>query len=279
MRIVVPASICIDLPSELRQPLWIIPQKVRIGSEFFYIDKHRIDDLYTKYNQPARFYPIPLGEIVRRLDKFDEEQAIVLLIPSVNFDATPYANLVQGVAPNNTRLYTCTFNCYGHALAYLLQGTLQFINTCQPSVQQLVLYVEAINEALQSFIFCNRTQILEPNLAFWRQLWSKFGQQPMIYQAQSLHWHTSNRKMITKAIARSLNDGVRIWIESHQGSNHAHTFVRYLQEKKFDQKQIATKELRYASRSLPDSFSLVTLTPNKMHLEQIGQRVQRWQTA
>ncbi|MCE7980735.1 MAG: hypothetical protein DYG89_06040 [Caldilinea sp. CFX5] len=268
------------MPGDLRRDLWIIPQKVKIGSEFFYIDKHRIDDLYSlysKYNQPARFYPVSLGEIVRRLDKFADQEEIVLLIPGSNFDATPYANLVQGVIPENTRLYTCTFNCYGHALAYLLQGALHFINTSQPSVQQIKLYVDSVNESLHSFLFSNRTRLFEPNLAFWLELWSKISQQPAIYQSHALHWRISNRKSITKAIARSLGDGVRVWIESHHGSKHARMMVRYLQEKKFDQKQLATKELRYASRSLPDTFSLVTITPNKTHLEQIGQRVQRWQ--
>ncbi|MFN8487669.1 MAG: hypothetical protein U0350_08770 [Caldilineaceae bacterium] len=300
MKLIVPVSACLSVPTEFRQAFKVLGQRAQVGAEWVYIDKNRIDAFQAKQNASMRFSAIALGELVQWLDRLEGAEEIVLLSPTSNFDATPYANLISSILHQKAQIFTCSFNCYGHALAFLLQGAVSFVRKYNPSAAQLTLFVDALNDSVKSYLVCCRAQAFEPTLtttqiAFsglydlvWRSastlvsptqlpVWCSTRFAPTLYQASALGWQLCAFSKLGASVTANGDKNLLVWVDEQAGAPYVQSVVHHYRQLGFSKQNILCNPLNYVSRTFPKQFALVTVTPNKASIERMSNWVLRYQ--
>ncbi len=282
MQLVAPVSTCLEVSAKSRHNLRVLGQYAKQKKNWVYLNGRSIDGYQAQSQKPQlQLQPVALGDLVARLETLAPPDPIVLLTSSPSFDTTPYDNLVRSLIHHDPPVYICTLNCYGHALAYMVEGVLRFVHEQAPSPQQLTLFVEALNNAVNSFIVCPRAAEFEPELGAVNRLWSRLTRATAVYQAQNGGWSRSSLEAIGRTVERAEQDkrgSMLVWVDSRQDSTHAQRTVQQLQSWGWPEKWIVHHPLHHVSRTFPSRFALITIAPRRAAIEQIGNLIMRWGT-
>ena len=276
MKIVVPVSACIGLPQQFSKEVWVIGQSAQAGTRQIFLDQHILSTVALKKGEIVRFRPVSLDGVVARLNELTIAEDILLLSSTASFDASAYSHIVQSIFPDRRRIYTCTLNCYGHALAYILQRVLMFVQQHGPSTAQVVLFIEGLNKNIRSFAACARSPILEPNLnplLAWGQNWVKGD---YIYQAEGEGWRRQRLDTVSESIASLPVEHVLAWVDSRHGEAYWPRLAKQLQRSGLSSESVIRNELQHVSRRLPQGFLFLTITPDQSSVEQLGRQVMRY---
>ncbi len=280
MQLVAPVSTCLEVPAKSRHNLRVLGQYAKQKKNWAYLNARYIDGYQAQSKKPQlQLQPVALGDLVARLETLAPPDPIVLLTSSPSFDTTPYDNLVRSLIHHDPPVYICTLNCYGHVLAYMVEGVLQFVQEQSPSPQQLTLFVEALNKALDSFIVCPRAAEFEPDLGGASRLWSSLRRSTTVYHAQDGGWSRSKAEAIGRAVERGEQEkrgSVLVWVDSRQDKTYAQRTVKQLRGWGWPDEWIIHHPLHHVSRTFPARFALVTVAPRRAGIQQIGDLIMRW---
>jgi len=93
---------------------------------------------------------------------------------------------------------------------------------------------------------------------------------PSAYRAEELGWQLYNFKAIEDVIATAIVEDQLAWVDIQQGAAYAQRIIRRLHRLKDAPKRLITNQLNYVSRTFPEKFALVTITPNKAKIEKMS---------
>jgi hypothetical protein len=273
MRIATPVSACIDGTTAVRDQFLILPQAALVGSEKVAVNQSNISRL--RLDRPLRLLPVSLGDAMQAISHQGEHGPVVLVGPDNSFGAAIPSNLVKAVAPERDDFHVCTLRCYGHALAFLVQAIHGFVETHQPSVAQLLLFMNKIGDLSHTYILSGRSDTFEPDSnGFQRLLWNilhRFA----IYRAE-LGFPRLEMAAFQQELMGRLGAGTRLWVEAYRSNRTGRSVTATLIKWGIPPSSITQQTLMHASRELPERFVLVSVTPNTGQLQQIGEWAMRW---
>lgn len=282
MQILVPISAYFGTAPHFQAQLTPLSQMIAAHKQPVRLDETNINLLRFKQDKkgrkkPVRLMPIPLGQILTEIERLPNTQDTLLLVPSHNFDAAPYNNMVQSVLYRHPGLQTCTLNCYGSALSYMVQGLVSFCNHHEPSAPQLALFADKLNELVQTYVVCPHSPIFEPTIHPVIGWTASLLRRNRIYRSDMPTWEPTQ----VRAIGQRLQEGslaeCKVWIDSHDGSSHARWVAKQFNRWGLPEELLVINKLHHTSRSFPRRFALVTITPNKKKVKQLAGWALRWE--
>jgi len=230
-----------------------------------------------KGKRPIRLEPVALSETLVELGDVGSNQETVLLIPTSNFDATPYDNIVQAILYRNHRLHATTLNCYGSALAYLTEGIVSYCQRHHPTPEQLVLFVESLRDHLHAYVICPQSTLLEPTVHPLRAFVATLFGLSSVYQSDALAWKRLTMNHIGQALKQHALSDCHVWIDSHNSERYAKQMRTQLKKWRVADQHIVCNQLPHTSTSFPHKFALVTIAPNKQKIKTLAEWSLRWQ--
>ena len=226
-----------------------------------------------------RLQPVALNETIAELDGAQTETETVLLIPSSNFDATPYNNVVQAILYRNSALQAATLDCYGSALTYLTEGIVSYCQLHRPTAEQLALFVESIREQLHAYIICPKSNLFEPSVHPLSAFMANLFQFSTVYGSDTMSWKRLSMNDIGETVKNQGLANSQVWIDSHNSERYTKQMLQQFKKWGVSSQHIACNQLPHTSTSFPERFALVTIAPNKQKIKMLAKWSLRWQDA
>lgn len=276
MRIVVPISTYFNVSTRFQSHLTALPQMLENGEGRGRLDAQSYKQLKSKKGQTVRLQPVSLDETLAQIEDDSLRGQTVLLIPTSNFDATPYNNIVQAITYRNQSLQTATLDGYGSALAYLTEGIVSYCQQHRPTAEQVTLFVDALQMHLHSFVVCPRSKIFEPTLNPFLAFAANLLRLPTVYGSDALAWKRSSIAHVGQTIKQQKLSNCQVWIDTHNGERTATKIIKQLKGWGLTEKQMTRNPLLHTSTSFPKRFALVTVAPNKQKVKALANWSLRW---
>lgn len=287
MRIVVPISTYLNTSSQFRTHLTALPQMLADSGSSRRVDAENYQRLRINGKHPVRLEPVALNETLAAIgDSASSHSAnsgsansgeTVLLIPSPNFDATPYNNIVQAILYRNHALQATTLDCYGSVLAFLTEGIVSYCQRHRPTAEQLTLFVDSLREHLHAYVICSDSKLFEPTVHPARAFVAGLFKLSTVYGSETMAWKRLSMKHIGRTLKQKRASDYQVWIDSHNSDRYAKRAMKQLAKWGIAERQIAHNQLPHTSTSFPDQFALVTIAPNKQKVKMLAEWSLRWQ--
>lgn len=276
MRIVVPISTYLNTSSRFQTHLTALPQMLGSGDKSIRLDVENYRRLKLESGRSVRLSPVALNETLAELGDMQTDAETVLLIPSSNFDATPYNNVVQALLYRNSALQTTTLDCYGSALAYLTEGIVSYCQRYRPTAEQLALFVDSLREQLHSYILCPQSKLFEPTVNPLSAFAANLFHLSTVYGSDTMAWKRLSMNHIGQTLKEQGLASSQIWVDSHNSEHHAKRVLKQLKKWGVTEQHIACNQLPHTSTSFPRHFALVTIAPNKQKVNMLAKWSLRW---
>lgn len=277
MRIVVPISTYLNTSSQFRAHLTALPQMLADRDSSRRLDAENYRRLKLNRKHSVRLEPVALNETLAEIGDVASGNETVLLIPSPNFDATPYNNIVQAILYRNHALQATTLDCYGSALAYLTEGIVSYCQRHRPTAEQLTLFVDSLREHLHAYVICPRSTLFEPTVHPAKAFVAGLFKLSTVYGSDTMAWKHMSMNHIGHTLKKQRASDCQVWIDSHNSKRYAKRAINQLTKWGIADRQIAHNQLPHTSTSFPNQFALITIAPNKKKVKMLADWSLRWQ--